>query len=525
MTDRRALPLSRSPSPAGDALPSSARIRRAMTASVLSVLLSTGATLRRGLRATLVATAAVSLASGPAALAADPGYYAEAQPGGQGDRIDLGIGKSFVVTLPRDAKEVFVADPSVANAVVRSARKAYLIGAGPGQTDVMFLDADGREIAAYEVSVSRDVGSIRASIGRSLGGAGNIRVEGVGDGVVVTGSVKSAQEAQTAVDIAAGYMSDPKKVVNALRIEGQDQVLLKVKIVEMQREVLKQLGVDYAANGLEVFGAKVVGSTLFPLSASGSVPSNLFPPMMAGGDATGVLTNPVIGGFNKAGTFGAQLQALERNGVSRTLAEPNLTAISGESAKFLVGGEFPIITGIDADTRTATVTFKQFGVGLNFTPVVLSAGRISLKIGTEVSEIDNASAVTLSGTSIPGLKVRRADSTVEIPSGGSLVMAGLIQQQTKRAVNGLPGLMKLPVLGQLFRSNDFQKNETELAIFVTPYIAKATSPAKLAAPDDGFAEPTDQSNLLLGRLNRLYGIPGRIDPSTVSHRRSGFIID
>ena len=480
--------------------------------------------LKRGLRAVLVATTALATALPLPVLAADPGYlaadagYADAA----GGRVDLGIGKSFVVSLPRDAKEVFVADPAVANAVVRSARKAYLIGAGPGQTDVKFLDEAGREIASYEVSVSRDVGSIRSSIARSIDG-GNVRVEGVGDGVVVTGSVKSAQEAQTAVDIAAGYMSDPKKVVNALKIEGQDQVMLKVKVVEMQREVLKQLGIDYAANGLDIFGAKVVGATLFPFSASGSVPSNLFTPMMSGG--TGTLTTPVVGGFNKAGTFGAQLQALERNGVSKTLAEPNLTAISGESAKFLVGGEFPIITGVDTDTRTATVTFKQFGVGLNFTPVVLTQGRISLKIATEVSEIDNTTAVTLSGTSIPGLKVRRADSTVEIPSGGSLVMAGLIQQQTKRAVNGLPGLLQLPVLGQLFRSNDFQRNETELAIFVTPYIARATNPAKLAGPDDGFAEPTDQSNVLLGRLNRIYGIPGRIDPATVGHRRAGFIID
>ncbi|MET0314794.1 MAG: type II and III secretion system protein family protein [Hansschlegelia sp.] len=485
-----------------------------------------GSSLRSGFRAALVSVSVLSLVAAPnAALAADPGYLST-EYGASGDSsISLGIGKSYVVSLPRDAKEVFVADPAIANAVVRSARKAYLIGAAPGQTDVKFIDAEGREIASYEVSVSRDVGSIRSSIGRSINGA-NVQVEGVGDGVVVTGSVKSAQEAQTAIDIAGGYMADPKKVVNALRIEGQDQVMLKVKIVEMQREVLKQLGVDYAANGLDIFGTKVVGSTLFPLSATGSVPSNLFPPMMAGGNATGVLTNPVIGGFNSKNTFGAQLQALERNGVARTLAEPTLTAISGENAKFLVGGEFPIITGVDADTRTATVSFKQFGVGLNFTPVVLSGGRISLRLSTEVSEIDNSTSVTLSGTSIPGLKTRRADSTVEIPSGGSLVMAGLIQQQTKRAVNGLPGLMQLPVLGQLFRSNDYQRNETELAIFVTPYIAKAVAPQKLASPDDGFAEPTDQSNVLFGRLNRIYGLPqGRNESTIVSKSQGGFILD
>jgi pilus assembly protein CpaC len=480
--------------------------------------------LRGGLRAALVSVSVLSLVVAPqAALAADPGYLST-EYGASGDSsISLGIGKSYVVTLPRDAKEVFVADPTIANAVVRSARKAYLIGAAPGQTDVKFIDAEGREIASYEVSVSRDVGSIRSSIGRSINGA-NVQVEGVGDGVVVTGSVKSAQEAQTAIDIAGGFMADPKKVVNALKIEGQDQVMLKVKIVEMQREVLKQLGVDYAANGLDILGTKVVGSTLFPLSATGTVPSNLFPPMMSGGK--GVLTNPVIGGFNSKNTFGAQLQALERNGVARTLAEPTLTAISGENAKFLVGGEFPVITGVDTATGTASVTFKSFGVGLNFTPVVLSGGRISLRLSTEVSEIDNSTSVTMSGTTIPGLKTRRADSTVEIPSGGSLVMAGLIQQQTKRAVNGLPGLMQLPVLGQLFRSNDYQRNETELAIFVTPYIARAVAPQKLASPDDGFAEPSDPSNLLFGRLNRIYGLPqGRNESTIVSKSQGGFILD
>lgn len=479
------------------------------------------AALRKGMRVALVATSALALVAPQASFAADPGYLAAESGGGAGGVVELGIGKSYVVSLPRDAKEVFVADPAVANAVVRSARKAYLIGAAPGQTDVKFLDENGREIASYEVAVSRDVNSIRSSIGRSIDG-GKVRVEGVGDSIVVTGSVKSAQEAQTAIDIAAGYMPDPKKVVNALKIEGQDQVMLKVKIVEMQRDILKQLGFDYAANGLDVLGIKVAGATNFPLSATGDVPSTLFPPLLNGG--TGTLTNPVVGGFNKANTFGAQLQALERNGVSRTLAEPNLTAISGESAKFLVGGEFPIITAIDPITRTSTVTFKSFGVGLNFTPVVLTGGRISLKIGTEVSEIDTSSAVTLASTQIPGLKVRRADSTVEIPSGGSLVMAGLIQQQTRRAMNGLPGLMQVPVLGQLFRSNDFKRNETELAIFVTPYIAKASSPQKLASPDDGFAEPSDPSNYLLGRLNRIYGVPGKIDPATVG-RRGGFIID
>lgn len=468
--------------------------------------------LKRGLRAALVATTAFATACPLPALAADPGYlsadagYADAA----GDRIDLGIGKSFVVSLPRDAKEVFVADPAVANAVVRSARKAYLIGAGPGQTDVKFLDDAGREIASYEVSVSRDVGSIRSSIARSIDGS-KVRVEGVGDGVVVTGSVKSAQEAQTAVDIATGYMTDPKKVVNALKIEGQDQVLLKVKVVEIRRDIVKQIGVNYDINNVKIGGVTFDGGTSFPFGVNNSSPSALI---------SGAIP---LGG----GSLEPRLQAMERAGVVRTLAEPNLTAISGEAAKFLAGGQFPFPGPLSCDTTricTRTIEFKDFGVGLNFTPVVLSGGRISLKVATEVSELDPNNGYNDGDLVVPGLQVRRATSTVEVPSGGSLVLAGLIQQQTKRAAAGLPGLMKLPVLGALFRSNDYKKNETELAIFVTPYLAKPTSPAKLASPDDGFAEPSDTSAILLGRLNRLYGVPGKVDPYTVG-RRPGFIID
>lgn len=462
--------------------------------------------LGESLRAALVAISVLALAAPHSAFAADPGYLSDGAYVEQGKTIDLGIGKTYIVSLPRDAKEVFVADPAIANAVVRSARKAYLIGAAPGQTDVKFLDGEGREIASYAVSVSRDVGSIKSAIERSISG-GNVRVEGAGDGVVVTGTVKSAQEAQTAMDVAAGYMADPKKVVNALKIEGQDQVMLKVKVVEMRREVIKQLGVDYASNGLEILGLGTSGVTNFSYPITNDRPDN------------------VITGLNNKLTGSASVRAMERSGVSRTLAEPTLTAISGETAKFLVGGEFPVVAGYDRTEDKLQIEFKQFGVGLNFTPVVLSGGRISLKVATEVSELDPSVSVQLAGgVVVPGLRVRRADSTVELPSGGSIAMAGLMRQETGRAVEGLPGLLKLPVIGALFRSNDYRRNETELAIFVTPYLAKATSPDKLSAPDDGFAEPSDPSAMLLGRLNRIYGIPGKIDPASVG-RRGGFIID
>jgi pilus assembly protein CpaC len=224
---------------------------------------------------------------------------------------------------------------------------------------------------------------------------------------------------------------------------------------------------------------------------------------------------------------------MESAGVVRTLAEPNLTAISGESATFISGGEFPIPTGVTCQTTTGgsigqcvqTVSFKKFGISLNFTPVVLTEGRISLHVMTEVSEISNENSVNLSGVTIPSIKTRRAETSLEIPSGGAMAMAGLINQQTKQAVNGMPGLDSLPVLGTLFRSRDFVNNATELMVIVTPYIVRAVAPKDLSRPDDGFAAASDPQADLLGSINRIYGVPGRPDPSQNYRGTYGFITD
>jgi pilus assembly protein CpaC len=223
----------------------------------------------------------------------------------------------------------------------------------------------------------------------------------------------------------------------------------------------------------------------------------------------------------------ATVRAMESAGVMRTLAEPNLTAISGESANFLAGGEFPVPSGINctAGACTPTITFKKFGISLNFTPVVLSEGRISLRVATEVSEITNDNAILISGTSVPSIKTRRADTTLEIPSGGSMAMAGLIQQQTKQAINGMPGLARLPVLGTLFRSRDYVNNNTELMVLVTPYVVRAVAQKDLSRPDDGFVAASDPQADLLGSINRIYGVPGR-DPADRKYRGTyGFITD
>jgi pilus assembly protein CpaC len=433
--------------------------------------------------------------------------------------LALGIGKSIVVDLPRDTKDVLVADPKIANAVVRSARRAYLIGVASGQTSVVFFDADGQQIVAYDIEVGRDAAGVREALRRMVPGAA-VRVDPVGDSVMLSGTVASADEAQQVVDAAGRLVGDPKKVVNGLIIKGKEQVLLKVTVAEVQRNVLKQLGVDLS-------GAVAIGS--FAIGTPGN-PFFLNNPFTVQNQTIADTRVPFVGTLpNAAGSITATLRAMEQSGVMRTLAEPNLTAISGESAKFLAGGEFPIPAGQSCDATTGQCTiqiqFKQFGVVLDFTPVVLAEGRISLRIGTEVSELSTEGAIRLANVNIPALKVRRASSTVELPSGGSLSLAGLIQEQTKQNINGFPGLMNLPILGALFKSRDFQTGQTELVIIVTPYVVKPVARKELSRPDDGFADPTDPQTVFLGKLNRIYGPPGYGGPSGAYYGKYGFIVD
>ena len=428
--------------------------------------------------------------------------------------VQLGIGKSLVIDLPRDIKDVLVAEPKFANAVVRSTRRAYLIGVAVGQTNIYFFDAEGKQIAGFDVAVTRDLNGIRAMVQKLLPRA-DVRVDGVGDGVILTGSVANASESQQAFDVATRLVGSIDKVVNNLTVRGRDQVMLKVTVAEVQRDVIKQLGIDL--NGSLRFGSAVLDfRNANPFTALGQQ-------LVEGNGIQGTFQNSVQ----------ATLRAMERAGVIRTLAEPNLTAISGESANFLAGGEFPVPAGYQCDPATRvcqlSIQFKKFGVGLNFTPVVLSEGRISLKVLTEVSELSNENAIQIvsgGGTqTIPAIKTRRAETTLEIPSGGAMAMAGMIQEQTKQAISGLPGLMQVPVLGALFKSRDYVNRSTELVVIVTPYIARAVAAKDLSRPDDGFQDASDPAAVLLGRFNRIYGTPGKGPAASGYHGKYGFILD
>jgi pilus assembly protein CpaC len=433
--------------------------------------------------------------------------------------LALGIGKSVVIDLPRDIKDVLVADPKIANAVVRSAQRAYIIGAAVGQTNIVFFDSAGQQIAAYDIAVKRDLNGVRAALKATLPNS-DIQIEGIGDGVMLSGSAASPIEAQQAGDLAARLVGGADKVVNSIAVRGRDQVMLKVTLAEVQRSIIKQMGIDLTAN--MTYGTAVVKfSNTNPFTANSAplVPSNAL--TTAFGGATPSVT--------------ATLRAMESAGVVRTLAEPNLTAISGESATFISGGEFPIPTGVTCQTTTSgaigqcvqTVSFKKFGISLNFTPVVLTEGRISLRVMTEVSEVSTENALTggAGGTTIPSIKTRRAETTLEIPSGGAMAMAGLIQDQTKQAINGMPGLMQLPILGSLFRSRDFVNSQTELMVLVTPYVVRAVAQKDLSRPDDGFANASDPQADLLGSINRIYGVPGRVEPVRNYRGTYGFITD
>ena len=428
-------------------------------------------------------------------------------------RLTLGLNKAAVVQLDQDARDVLVSNPDMVDAVVRTPRRIFLLANKVGQTNAFFFDSAGKQILTLDIRVEKDVVDLNNLMKVSLPNSA-IQAQAMNDNVVLTDSVSSAMEASRAADLAARFTGDAKKVVNMISIAGGQQVMLKVRIAEMDRNIAKQFGINLA-------GAKIVGGT--PLAISTANQFNLVGQALSdlsGGQVGQVCApgstnnNPFStllngGTCNIANNVQGQLKALERVGLVHMLAEPNLTAVSGETAKFLAGGEFPVPASRDRDGNV-TVIFKQFGVGLSFTPVVLAPGRISLQLSSEVSELSNTGAFTMTngtsqlGLTIPALTVRRTQTTVELPSGGSFAVAGLMQHNVKQVIDGFPGVKDLPVLGALFRSRDFADDQTELVVLISAYMVEPTSEAALTAPIDGFQPPTDPETLLLGRINAIY---------------------
>jgi len=435
-------------------------------------------------------------------------------------KITIGLDKSMLIELPVDLHNVLVSNPDVLDAVVQSSRQVHLLAKRAGDANAFFTGADGKRLLLLEVTVARDLAPLNDALARLLPGS-RVKVESVGDNIVLTGSVMNPVDANRAADMAGRYTKDKDAVVNMLSVAAKEQVLLRVQVAEMQRSAIRRLGVNLPGvlmNSGNITFTKVIQNA-FPVSsiAPGAVSAGPFAlPFVAAGEAA--QTTWSAGG----NTVTAMVQALERAGLVRTLAEPNLTAISGETAKFLAGGEFPV--PIASQDRQISVSWKSFGVGLSFRPIVISEGRISLNIGAEVSELSSEGAVTLSDISIPSLKVRRAETTLELPSGGTLAMAGLLSDDTRQSVEGVPGIKNLPVLGALFRSNDYQRKESELVILVTPYLATHAAHAQFARPDSGYAPSSTLRELLMGHINRIYGPPNYV-PQGSYQGEFGFIID
>ena len=435
-------------------------------------------------------------------------------------KVPLSVGKSIIVELPRDAKEIFVADPKVANAVVRSSRKIFVIGISAGATSIFAIDADGKQISGLEIEVGRDLDELRQTL-RTVLPTSRIQVKSSGGSILLVGEVASASEATQAGDIATTFVGTTNgqskgAVINSLSIRGRDQVMVRVVVAEVSRKAIKQLGVNLS--GQWKIGNVSVSPTI-------DTPFSQQPQQLSGTSISAGIGN----------STNITMRALERAGLSRVLAEPTVTAISGESAKFTAGGEVPVPTGYTCDSNskcTLGVSYRAIGVALNFTPIVLSSNKISMRIGTEVTDLDYENQLRLSNTTssnsesvnAPAFRVRKSDTTVELPSGGTIATAGLLQRVSKQTINGFPGLMNVPVIGALFRSRDYQREETELMITATPYIVKSMDPDQVQRPDDGFVDAHDAKTVLLGQLNKLYGGPGTPPPQTYKGR-VGFILD
>jgi pilus assembly protein CpaC len=457
-------------------------------------------------------------------------------------RVKLGLNKSVVIDLPSDAYDILVANPTVADAVTRTARRIYLFGKSVGETNIYVFGPNGQQIVSLDLAVERDVAGLEDYLKRFIPNS-DIKVELLNDNVVLSGTVETPLDASRAAKLAQIFVTGGEattgqysqtaaggaaaggvdinnpdqerrtsQIVNLLKIIGEDQVTLKVTVAEVSRTVMKQLGVNMIANGT------------------------------ANGISWGAITDNITGlgipvsnsAFSVGGSLiDAYINAMEQSGVMKTLAEPTLTAVSGEQATFRVGGEFNLVTGQSVDNDTGTLTYDieklEYGIGLEFKPVVLSPGRISLKVRTSVSEPTTEGSVSLSagvrrgGTNLLSIRKRLADTTVELPSGGSMMIAGLVRDDVRQAVSGMPGLSKLPVLGTLFRSRDFVRNETELVIIVTPYLSRPVSRNALSKPDDNFNPTSDGAGYFLGRVNRVYGTMKTDKPNGRYHGVVGYI--
>ncbi len=424
--------------------------------------------------------------------------------------ITVPLNKVHLVDLPEPVRDIIVANPEIVDAIVRTSQQVYLVARGLGTTNLFFVGNDGDVVLHVAVKVEIDRSAVRQAVASPLPDA-SIKLEALNDNIVITGTVRSAKEAVDASAIARRFVAEETDVINMVTVLEDQQVLLQVRIAEFQRSILRNLGVATTFNKV-IRGGRTIsfttsGGSAFASAVSGSI------------------------GIDFQGLGQVAFTALERQGLVKTLAEPTLTVISGQTANFLAGGEFPVPSGVDSQGNLL-IDFRDFGVSLSFTPVVLSSNQISLRVATEVSRQAEENKLVLPfGTNnqtvdVIGLSVRRADSTVVLPSGGSLMIAGLLQADEFNQIDGVPWLKDIPILGALFRSPEFQRNETELVVLVRAFLVRPVGEGQeLSLPTDGFVPASDFDMFIMGRLYKQYAKPWNPDEVPTLRGPFGYIME
>lgn len=399
--------------------------------------------------------------------------------------LSVQTSKGKLIRLSRPASAVFVADTRIADVTVRSPRLVYLFAKEPGETTLYAVDGRDQLVVAQRVVVAPNIDGVR-DLFRKLRPNTNVQVSSIGNQLVLTGTVASADTANEFLSVAEAAAGNPNNVVNRIQVSTPNQVNIRVKFAEVSRDINKKLGFNWELIGQATGNLALgfaVGSDIVQTGTSFVFPADPQDRIISSYRSNSVSADTVI-------------ELLDDEGLITLLAEPTLTAMSGETASFLAGGEFPI--PVAQDDGVTSIVFRTFGVGLSFTPTILGNRRINLKVRPEVSQLSSAGSIQANGFNIPSLSSRKAETTVEIGSGQSFVLAGLLQNTTNNDLSDVPGVKEIPILGALFRSDSFRRQESELMIVVTPYIVRPTS-ARIPLPTDNYVPPKDLERFLLGR--------------------------
>ena len=413
-------------------------------------------------------------------------------------RLSLTVGKSVIIQSPGPVKRVSLVSPEIADAMVLTTRQIYLTGKAPGITNVTLWDLNEQVMAILDLEISPDLSQLKETFHKVLPDEKDIKVSATHDHLTLSGTVSSTASLSQVLALAGPYApldeERKPKVINLLEVAGVHQVMLEVRISEISRSLLKRLGFNFAyiSSSGNNFGISLLNQLT-------GLPAGGFP---AGGIEASPAINAIFRFLSSDTTWTVFIDALKEAGLLKVLAEPTLITLSGKTANFLAGGEFPIPVpqSVAAGGTTITIEYKPFGVGLNFTPTVLSNKKINMVVAPEVSDLDFSNALTASGFVVPSITTRRVSTVIELADGQSFAIAGLLKDDVREIVSKFPVLGDIPVLGALFRSSTFRRNETELVVIVTPHLVKPLDMAKQTLPTDQYVEPDDFDFYLLGNL-------------------------